>query len=117
MLDIDNTDKEKQQLTNFYTPKSLHKKFKELCIREDVTMGDKLNEFISSFVKKHGEGNPNYELTKWEDPDFKMTPAHGESIVNKWNPFLDKCTEKELGEVINKSEAIIREAKKRLYEK
>ena len=117
MKEIDDSKKDSVRLTTFYLPNSLHTKFKEICVRESVPMGTKLQGFIIQYLKKHGEGNPNYELTKWEDPDFKMTPAFGESMVQKWNPFIDKCSETDLKDMLNKSEAITRRIKQRYYEK
>ena len=97
-------------LRTFETKDESYKKFKEICTREGVKIGDKLNEFIIEYIKVHGEGNPVYPLDKWQDQKFKAFPAFMERMTTTWNPYLDKCDEKELKEIAEHAEAILNKA-------
>ena len=91
-------------LRTFETDEELYKKFKEICLREGVNVGEKLNEFLKDYIKNHGEGNPIYALDKWQEP-FIMTPAFGESM-NKWRDHISKLKPNEVEEIMNKAESI-----------
>ena len=104
------------KMTTFVFNAELMAEFKKVCQREGKTMKSHLEEFMREHVKLHGEGNPNYKLSKWDDPNFKMTPAFGESLVNKWKPYLVKCTKQELKDMIDQADAISKESKRRLYD-
>ena len=97
-------------LRTFETEEELYQKFKEICLREGVKVGDKLNEFLKEYIKVHGEGNPVHPLDKWQDEDFKSFPAFKERLTTKWIPYLEKCNEKELQEVAEQSEGILKKA-------
>jgi len=92
-------------LRTFETSEELYKKFKEICDRDDIKIGSKLNEFIKDFVKIHGEGNSIYPLEKFQDPNFKAVPAFMESI-KKWIIYLQKCSDKDLDEIKDQLEKI-----------
>lgn len=100
---------------NLRIPHTLKKEIKKIAAREEREMTDILIEQLQNYVKVHGEGNPVYALDKWQEPNFKMTPAFGESMVSKWNPFLDKCSKDELNEIIDKADFIAKKARERAY--
>lgn len=70
---------------------------------------------MEEYVKKHGDGNPVYNLDKFQNPDFRITPAFGEKMAN-WRSFIEKCSNKEAREIMDKSEVILKTAKRRFYE-
>lgn len=115
MEETDSTKPDVKRLATFSLSEAKHKKFKEICAREGVAMGDKIDEFMQKYIEVHGEGNPIYSLDKYADPDFKMTPAFFESLQTKWKPFFEKCSKDELQEIIDRGDGLARQAKKFLY--
>ena len=101
-------------LRTFETEEELYKKFKELCAREGIKVGDKLNKLIEEEVKVHGDGNPIFTLDKYADPDFKTTPAFGVNMT-KWRDFISKCNPNEAEEIYNKATAIREHARNYLW--
>ncbi len=93
-------------LRTFETSKELYKKFKEICDREGIKIGSKLNEFMENYVKVHGEGNPVYPLDKFLDANFKAVPAFFENIEKKWFPHFQSSNDNELDEIIEQTEKI-----------
>lgn len=64
-----------------------------------------IEEALETYVKVHGSGNPAYSLDKFSDPDFRITPAFGESI-EKWKNFIEKSNKQELDEIQAKAISI-----------
>ena len=48
-------------------------------------MGDKINEFIEDYIKVHANGNPQYSITQFEDPNFSAYPAFKAPYQNRRN--------------------------------
>lgn len=69
--------------------------FKSLCAKERVNVGDKINEFIAKYLKEHGDGNPQFVLEQFADPNFIACPAfYRDSLA--WNTYLSNATPGEL---------------------
>jgi len=98
---VDSTEKDYLVPTNFRLPKSMHHKLKEISVREGRSIQDILQERILEYIKIHGEGNPNFKLDDWKDPEYKMCPATF-SKIEKWDDYLRKCTHEEVQEVYDK---------------
>jgi len=39
-----------------------------------------MKRMMKEYVKNHAEGNPNFTLEKWGDPDFRAFPTMGEIL-------------------------------------
>lgn len=60
---------------------ALLEEFKKITKREHRAMSRVLQELMLDYVKKHGNGNPNFQITKWQGrPDLKAMPTIGEAI-------------------------------------
>lgn len=82
-------------LRTFETEKELYQKFKALCAKEDVDIGDKINELIAKEVKEHGDGNPAYEITHWfNNPNMMAVPALFRNETD-WSSYYQKIDEKQ----------------------
>lgn len=74
-------------------------KLKEIAKRERRPVNAILNDLIVEYVKTHGDGNPNFEITKWVDnEDFKVIPSLWNTVAN-WDKYLNKCNGKELEDI------------------
>lgn len=75
----------------------LFKEFKKLATREEKMQGDLITELVADYVKKHGEGNPAFQLEKWVDQsDFHAFPTFGEILKPNW---LDKLSDGDFKEL------------------
>lgn len=98
------------ELKTFKADDEAYKKFKEICTKEGMGVGDKLNEFIKQYIKEHGDGNPAFTLDQFADPSFKVCPAF---FRNKqtWKEYLVKLNKKERQEFLTQCQ-IINQAQK-----
>ena len=55
--------------TTFYLEPNLLQKFKEICIRENVPMTNKVEDWIRQYVQLHLPGNPQLLMTHYVKPD------------------------------------------------
>ena len=69
--------------------KELYESFQKIAEREGKNINELLQDFMTTYVKKHGEGNSTYTLDKFSDPDFRVFPTVGEP--EKWKPFMESC--------------------------
>ena len=100
----DATVKEEWKITSINVPVKLHKKLKEIAIREDKDLGDIFKELMEQYVKTHGEGNPVYSLDKFQDPDFRIAPAlfsKYEKIRVYYETIKSKQEYQELDRILN----------------
>lgn len=66
----DSTIKEEWKITSINVPVKLHKKLKEIAIREDKDLGDIFKELMEGYVKIHGgDGNPQPKLDPFMEQD------------------------------------------------
>lgn len=98
------------ELRTFKTKEEIYTKFKEICVKEGVGVGDKLNEFIEKYIKEHGDGNPAFTLDQFADPNFKVCPAFFRD-KQTWKEYLSKLNEKERKEFLEQCQ-IINQAQK-----
>jgi len=71
-------------------------KFKEIAFREKGKGGVSklIMEYITKYVENHTEGNPNFEITKWQDnAEFKAMPSLMDPHKN-WTKFIRDDTDK-----------------------
>ena len=63
--------------------------FKSLRWREKTSVSDLMVKAFLEYLQNHKEGNPNYALEKWADPDFLAIPAYMAPEGN-WQTFYQK---------------------------
>jgi len=69
-------------------------KIEELAKREGKKTSQVVVIALEEYAKKHAEGNPNYTLDKFEDPNFKACPAFFRD-KEIWVEYLNKLDEKQ----------------------
>jgi len=72
--------------------------FKALCAKERIGVGEKLNEFIAKYLKEHGDGNPQFTLEQFEDPNFIACPAFYRDGL-AWESYMKQATPEELSKI------------------
>lgn len=93
-------------LRTFEADKESYDDFKSLCAKENVHVGDKINEFIKEYNKIHGDGNPAYTLDQFVDnPGMKAVPAFFRNRED-WQIYIENLPEKEAQELLWQSQTI-----------
>jgi len=82
----------------------LWRQFEEI-VKKEGGKSKILRDLIAEYIKKHGEGNPSFQIDKWvEDPKFKAYPAfYSDWIDAPWKEY----TLKELDQIEGKTLEIL----------
>ena len=64
-----------EKLVNFKYDEDKYHKIKELALRERKDVKDIIGGLLDDYVKEHGDGNPQYTIDQFEDPNFIVCPA------------------------------------------
>lgn len=78
----------------------IYEELKKIAHREETSVGAILKTLMRSYVKKHGEGNPNFALDKFEDPGFRAFPTIGEILYPEALAKWDKASLLETAQAI-----------------
>ena len=82
-------------LTTFNVDKENWREFRMLMVKENRPAGDALNEFIEKYLKEHGDGNPQFTLEHYADPNFIACPAFYRD-GQAWQNYMNQATPEEL---------------------
>jgi len=85
----------------FNTEEELYESFKDVCRRERVDIGKKINELIIVYVKEHGDGNPNFTLDQFDQEEMKAVPALFRTNED-WMSYMDGLNEKDFRDIETK---------------
>jgi len=86
-------------LKTFKVNDEAYEKFKSLCARERIGIGDKINEFIIQYNKEHGDGNPNYSLDLFDHEEMKAVPAVFRTRED-WVNYIENLNEKDTQDLL-----------------
>jgi len=90
-------------------------KFEEIKWKERVSFSSLIMRAVYEYVEKHGDGNINFTLEQFQDPDFKICPALFRSM-DIWGDYINKLSGNELKEIERQIEVIIEKCEfKRKY--
>ena len=68
----------------------LYKEYKKIMARNNLTVGQDLNQHIAETVKNHSTGNDQFMITQWlNESDMKAVPAFF-SDNKKWKEYANK---------------------------
>jgi hypothetical protein len=88
-----------------------------IAARERKSFSEFVFGILEDYVKAHAAGNPNFELTKWqEDPNFTAVPALLES-PEKWEKYLDNCSIEDMARIQGMARFIDKEVKDQTFKK
>jgi hypothetical protein len=92
-------------------------KFQEVAAREGKPMNQIIQALMADYIKKHGNGNPSFEITKWvEEPKFKADPAVREGNET-WDKYLSQCDKNDLAQLMGTFQVRYNQAKKSWIDK
>ena len=88
-----------EKLVNFYLDEEKKKQLDIISSRDSKTIKEILTEQVDEYIKIHGEGNAQFVLDKFTDPDFEGWPAVGESTpkLRTWFMTASKSQIQQLG--------------------
>lgn len=87
-----------EKLVNFRTEEEQYNELKLLALKERTTVKALLGRLVSDYLKEHKDGNPQFKLDQFKDPDFMACPAFYRDL-NTWDNYLKKADNKELQKV------------------
>ena len=76
-------------LKTFDADEDAYERFALLCRKERVKIGAKINELIKEYDKQHEDGNPQFTLEQFEDPNFIACPAFYRTGQD-WKTWIQK---------------------------
>jgi len=89
-----------EKLINFRWDEEKYQKIKELALKERKDIKDLIGGLLEEYIKEHGDGNPQYMITQFEDPNFMACPAFYRD-GDTWKNYLSKASNEELENVKN----------------
>ena len=72
-----------------------YQELKMLALKERTPVKTLLTDLIEDYLKKHGDGNPQFTLEQFEDPNFIACPAFYRDNT-AWNNYMRQATPEEL---------------------
>ena len=70
-------------------------KFHLLALKEKKKLKQLHKEIIADYIKKHQDGNPQFTMDQFKEPDFVACPAFFRSL-NTWDYYFKRQDSKEL---------------------
>jgi len=101
-----------EKLVNFRWELGMYEELKMLALKERVTVKDLITRELEDYVKKHKDGNPQFKLDQFKDPNFMACPAFYRD-ANTWDSYCKKAESKELIKV--RSQILLIEKKLMMY--
>ena len=91
---------EGSRMTTFIFESKVLNQFKNIATREGKPMKDLIQDYMKDYIRVHGDGNPQFTIDHFAEPDFNICPAvfrNGDA----WKKYMEKRTPKELEEIKN----------------
>lgn len=86
------------KLVNFRWELGMYEELKMLALKEHTTIKDLITRELEKYVKEHKDGNPQFKLDQFKDPNFIACPAFYRS-PQTWENYIKKADTKELFKV------------------
>ena len=101
-----------EKFMGVYIDEDKRNQFRMLALKEKKKLKDLHLEIIEDYLKKHQDGNPQFTIDQFEDPDFIACPAfyRGGDV---WENYCSKSDPKELLKV--KNQILLIEKKMMMY--
>jgi len=83
------------KLVNFRWELDMYEELKMLALKEHVSVKRLITRELEDYVKKHKDGNPQFKLDQFNDPNFIACPAFYRDF-NTWDYYCNHAETSEL---------------------
>ena len=83
-----------EKLVNFRMDEEKYQKLKMQALKERTKVKTLVSELIDDYLKKHLDGNPQFTIEQFADPDFLACPAFYRD-GRTWENYIQKATDEE----------------------
>ena len=90
----------------------MYQKLKMLALKERTPIKNLISNLIDDYIKKHADGNPQFTIEQFNDPDFIACPAFYRD-GNIWERYISKADDVERQKL--KSQIILLDKKLSYY--
>ena len=84
-----------EKLVNFRFDEEKYNELKMLALKERKPVKDLVSGLIEEYIKIHKDGNPQFKLEQFADPDFIACPAFYRD-GRTWENYMSKATPEEI---------------------
>lgn len=102
-----------EKLVNFRFEVGMYEELKMLALKEHTTLKKLITRELIDYIKAHKDGNPQFRLDQFADPNFVACPAFFRDI-HYWDYYFSKQTPGELDKFKNQIIQIDRSMAKHL---
>ena len=89
-----------EKLVNFRMDEDKYNKLKMQALKEKITVKNLIAQQLEKYIKEHGDGNPQFTMDQFEDPNFIACPAFYRSL-NTWDYYMSRASPEELQKLKN----------------
>ena len=84
-----------EKLVNFRFEVGMYEELKMLALKERTTVKKLITKELIDLLKEHKDGNPQFKIDQFTDPDFVACPAFFRN-VGYWDYYFKRQTPEEL---------------------
>ena len=105
-----------EKLVNFFLDEEKKKKLDIISTRDGISLKDIFTEVVDDYIKVHADGNAQFTMDKYQDPDFQAWPAIGANAekLRRFFMKIPKLEHKKLGEKLKQYANFFNDADDRL---
>ena len=83
-----------EKLVNFRFDEEKYNELKMLALKERTNVKNLVSQLLDEYIKTHKDGNPQFKLEQFADPDFIACPAFYRD-GRTWEHYISKATDAE----------------------
>lgn len=83
-----------EKLVNFRFDEEKYNELKMLALKERTNVKNLVSQLLDDYIKTHKDGNPQFKLEQFADPDFIACPAFYRD-GRTWEHYISKATKEE----------------------
>ncbi len=89
-----------EKLVNFRWDEEKYETLKDVARKERRDIKDVIGDVLDDYIKAHADGNPQFTIDQFEDPNFVACPAfYRDATV--WENYIKQATPEELEKLKN----------------